>query len=82
MKEKSVSEQCGEIYKYGSLFLIVFTILFIILTVFLMFLRPNKRKCSNAELNIVIDQVQLCKKKNAICPEKEIDRLIKEICVK
>lgn len=42
----------------------------------------TQRKCTDAELNIVIDQVQLCKKKNVICPEKEIDRLIKEICGK
>jgi hypothetical protein len=42
----------------------------------------TQRKCSDDQLNIVIDKVHECKKKNVICPYSEIERLIKEVCGK
>lgn len=37
-------------------------------------------KCTDQELNVVIEKVNACKKQSVLCSEKEIDRILKEIC--
>lgn len=67
--------------------LIIWTILivagfFIVITTSIYFAGKNQRKCSDDQLNIVIEKVQQCKKENVLCSEKQIDKLIKEVCGK
>lgn len=55
---------------------------FIVIATSIYFAGKNQKKCSDDQLNIVIDKVHECKKKNVICPHSDIERLIKEVCGK
>lgn len=61
------------------IFAVVFVLYFIAIAV-LIKAGLTQRKCTDPELNVVIEKVQSCKKQNVICSEKEIDRILKEIC--